>query len=54
MTQQERQARKLVLKEIMKSHNVTETKARSILKELENFGLFQFSSSGEFILKVGA
>lgn len=54
MTKQAQQSRELVLKEIMQSQNVTRTKARSILKELEGFGLFQFSDTGHFMLKVGA
>lgn len=54
MTRYAQQSRELVLKEIMQSQGVTRTKARSILKELEEFGLFQFSDSGRFMLKVGA
>ncbi|WP_373760054.1 hypothetical protein [Streptococcus ferus] len=54
MTRQAQQSRELVLKEIMQSQNVTKTKARSILKELEEFGLLQFSDTGQCMLKVGA
>lgn len=54
MTRHAQQSRELVLKEIMQSQNVTRTKARSILKELEKFGLLQFSDTGQFMLKVGA
>ncbi|WP_332058398.1 hypothetical protein [Streptococcus canis] len=55
MTRQAQRSRELVLKEIMQSQNVTRTKARSILKELEEVGLLQFSDNGQFmLLKVGA
>lgn len=54
MITQKQQSRELVLREIMHSQNATRSKARLILKELEEFGLIQFSSSGQFILKVGA
>ena len=54
MTRYAQQSRELVLKEIMQSQNVTRTKAQSILKELEKFGLLQFSDTGQFMLKVGA
>ncbi|MFH5791756.1 hypothetical protein [Streptococcus agalactiae] len=54
MTKQVQQSRELVLKEIMQSQGGSRTKACSILKELEEFGLFQFSDSGQFMLKVGA
>lgn len=54
MTRQAQQSRELVLKEIMQSQNVTRTKARFILKELEKFGLLRFSDTGLLMLKVGA
>ena len=53
MTRQAQQSRDLVLKEIMKSQNMTRTRAHLILKELEEIGLFQFSDTGQFLLKVG-
>ncbi|HGH7976380.1 MULTISPECIES: hypothetical protein [Streptococcus] len=53
MTRQAQQSRELVLKEIMQSQNVTKTRAHLILKELEEFGLFQFSDTGQFMLRVG-
>lgn len=53
MTRQEKQSRELVLKEIMRLHNVARPRAHSILKELEEFGLFQFSDTGQFMLRVG-
>lgn len=53
MTTREQQPRELIVKEIMQSQNVTRTKACSILKELEKFGLLQFSDTGQFMLKVG-
>lgn len=52
MTRLERKARKLILKEIMQSQNVTPYKAKLILQELEQFGLIKFSRSGEFGIKV--
>lgn len=54
MTRQEKQARRLILKEIMQTHNVTEPKARSILKELEQFGLISFNQVGLCLKEVGA
>lgn len=53
MTRQEKQSRELLLKEIMQLHNVTRTRAHAILKELEEFGLFQFSDTGQFMVRVG-
>ena len=53
MKRQAQQSRDLVLKEIMKSQNMTRTRAHLIFKELEELGLFQFSDTGQFLLKVG-
>ena len=53
MTRQAQQSRDLVLKEIMQSQNMSRTRAHLILKELEGLGLFQFSDTGQFLLKVG-
>lgn len=53
MTRYIQRSRELVLKEIIQSQNVTITKAQSILKELEEFGLLQFSDNDQFLLKVG-
>ncbi|MGT2754115.1 hypothetical protein [Streptococcus ovis] len=54
MTKREQQSRELVLREIMHSQNATRSKARLILKELEEFGLLRFSDTGHLMLKVGA
>lgn len=51
MTRQAQQSRDLVLKEIMQSQNMTRTRARLILKELEELGLFQFSDTGQFLFE---
>lgn len=52
MTRKEKQARELIIKDIMQSQNISEKKAKSIIRELENFGLILFRTSGEFGLKA--